>query len=147
MTRRPSLATVALVLMLAWLAVAITVGTLSVALGQDAAAPVAADPVADAVAQGAAANGIPPWAASLLLLLIPILRAWWLDRQAARALVLGTQRRRQAAIDRGDEDEARRIAAEAASDADAIGAGGALARAVRRDTTALDRNKIKPEAS
>ena len=101
--------------------------------------------VARAVGGAAISLGVPEAVASLLAILIPILiREWFArqDRLAARALVAETQRRRQAAVDRGDEDEAKRIAIEAKVTARAMGAEGALAAVVRRNTKALDRSKV-----
>ena len=109
------------------------------------APPDVARAVGGAVGGAAISLGVPEAVASLLAILIPILiREWFArqDRLAARALVAEAQRRRQAAVDRGDEDEAKRIAVEAKVTARAMGAESALAAIVRRNTKALDRSKI-----
>ena len=151
----------ALRVLAAWLLACVVLAALSAsAHGADVAGPPSpTDPVgpaadappdvARAVGGAAISLGVPEAVASLLAILIPILiREWFArqDRLAARALVAETQRRRQAAVDRGDEDEAKRIAVEAKVTARAMGAEGALAAVVRRNTKALDRSKVNGAA-
>jgi len=134
MTRRPSLAAFALALMLGWLAVAITVGTLSVALGQDAAPVVAPAPAPDPLAR-------------VEVIIAGVVAALMAVERILAAIRAARTRAALASVARAIEDEGAgsdvgaRIKRRASVEANKRGATKTLSRAVLDETS-----KPRPEA-